>query len=273
MRRIVYTDEEVKFYNKHSNEFKEVLFSQMMYSRPKYDQNNRRFELMNFFEDMDVSDIHEFRMVNVNHLTANDHIEIDCEKERLKFLKMNTQKTKYVNFVHGQLVDERKDIIDKLKQHLIRMLLSLSKTFGIVKHTNKTHCKVIQDLCSSFRSCKTREDAKKFWNVYYNFDNVLKNWKIDVATRSMIDLRWTYYPKVIKGYRPYTFAEKLATFVITQLRKMVNAYGKTGTPGFTINNVGKKDVFLEENIVCMHVSLFLPNMLCVIFCTNPNNFW
>jgi hypothetical protein len=89
----------------------------------------------------------------------------------------------------------------------------------------------------------------------------------------MIDLRWTYYPKVIKGYRPYTFAEKLATFVITQLRKMVNAYGKTGTPGFTINNVGKKDVFLEENIVCMHVSLFLPNMLCVIFCTNPNNYW
>jgi hypothetical protein len=80
----------------------------------------------------------------------------------------------------------------------------------------------------------------------------------------MIKLRFIYEAEELRNTKEITFTERLCTFVITQLRKSLNKYGKSGIPGFKLARVrtsehalikGKSFSYIwPEYIKCWEVS-------------------
>jgi hypothetical protein len=90
------------------------------------------------------------------------------------------------------------------------------------------------------------------------------NWQFDIATSAMIKMRFMYEPEELRNTKEITFKERLCTFVITQLRKSLNKYGKNGIPGYKLARVrtsehasikGKSSNYIwPEYIKCWEVS-------------------
>jgi hypothetical protein len=120
------------------------------------------------------------------------------------------------------------------------LLLHLAKIAG-VRNKDGSTCKSHQQLCHVFRDSETTEEAVVFWKIYYDYVTKFPNWQFDVATSAMIKMRFMYEPEELRNTKEITFTERLCTFVITQLRKSLNKYGKNGIPGYKLAKVRKSE--------------------------------
>jgi hypothetical protein len=156
--------------------------------------------------------------------------------------------------------------MDKIRGIMCKLLLHLAKNAG-VRNKDGSTCKSHQQLCHVFRDSKTKEEAIVFWKIYYDYVSKFPNWQFDIATSAMIKMRFIYEPEELQITKEITFTERLCTFVITQLRKSLNKYGKNGIPGFKLAKVrtlehasikGKSFNYIwPEYIKCLEVSTVL----------------
>jgi hypothetical protein len=259
---LVLSKEKINWISRNAEQYQYELLQPMM-NRSKYNRNVRIDNDFDFFQDLEVRDITKLKIVSVNHVGCNEKISDSYVADRMKFLNLKKKNKELIELVKKELKDDRDDLMDKIRGILCKLLLQLAKNAGVRNNDGST-CKSHQQLCHVFRDSETKEDAVVFWKIYYDYVTKFPNWQFDIATSAMIKMRFIYEPEELRITKEITFAERLCTFVITQLRKSLNKYGKNGKPGFKLARVrslehasikGKSSNYIwPEYIKCWEVS-------------------